>query len=153
MRKVGVLLLAAVILLAAGCASADEVVRLPESRYAVTLPDGMVYEGPTPENREAFACVYEELLLEIHFFRIEAGMTEAVADVLAKGAEDITPVPVNGVDMIAFRYPAQDDGWKAVGYMMQDGDATQMILFWYGTPEAAEMTKTIMESIGETETV
>ncbi len=153
MRKVGVLLLAAVILLAAGCAAADEVVRLPESRYAVTLPDGMVYEGPTPENSEAFACVYEEFLLEIHFFRFEAGMTEAVADVLAKGAEDITPVPVNGIDMIAFRYPAQDDGWKAVGYMTQDGDATQMILFWYGSMEAAEMTKTIMESIGETETV
>ena len=80
-------------------------------------------------------------------------MFPGAADALAKGAEDITPVPVNGVDMIAFRYPAQDDGWKAVGYMTRDGDATQMILFWYGTPEAAGRTKTIMESIGETETV
>ena len=152
MQRVVLFILAAMILLA-GCAAADEVVQLPESRYAVSLPDGMVYDGSAAEDGEAFACVYEEILLEIHFYRFEAGMTETVADALAKGAEDITPVPVNGVDMIAFRYPAQDDGWKAVGYMMQDGDATQMILFWYGTPEAAEMTKTIMESIGETETV
>ena len=152
MQRVVLFILAAMILLA-GCAAADEVVQLPESRYAVSLPDGMVYDGSSAEDGEAFACVYEEILLEIHFYRFEAGMTETVADALAKGAEDITPVPVNGVDMIAFRYPAQDDGWKAVGYMMQDGDATQMILFWYGTPEAAEMTKTIMESIGETETV
>ena len=152
MKRVMLLILTVVMLLV-GCAAADEVVRLPESRYAVTLPDGMVYDGPTPDSGEAFAYVYEEILLEVHFFRSDSGMTEAVADVLAKGGEEITPVSVNGVDMIGFRYPAQDDGWKAIGYMMQDGDATQMILFWYGTPEAAEMTKTIMESIGETETV
>ena len=152
MRKVMAMLMAGILLLA-GCAAADEAVRLPESRYAVTLPDGMVYDGPTAESGEAFACVYEEVLLEVHFFRLEAGMTEAVADALAKGAEEITPVSVNGVDMIAFRYPPQDDGWKAVGYILQDGEATQVILFWYGTPEAAERTKTIMESIGETETV
>ena len=153
MRRVMSLVLTVTILLLAGCAAADETVRLPESRYAMTLPDGMVYDGPTPESGEAFACVYEEILLEVHFFRFETGMTEALADELSKGAEEITPVSVNGVDMIAFRYPPQDDGWKAIGYILQDGDATQKIVFWYATKEAAEMTKTIMESIGETETV
>ena len=37
------LVLAAVILLCAGCASAEQV-QLPESRYALQLPDGMEYD-------------------------------------------------------------------------------------------------------------
>ena len=152
MRKIWLLLMAAVILLAAGCAPA-ETVQLPESRYAVTLPEGMVYDGPTPDTEEAFAYVSEELKLEVHFFRCDAGTTGAVAEALAKGAEEITPVSVNGTDMIAFRYPQQEDGWKAVGYILRDGEAAQVILFWYGSDEAAEMTKTIMESSGDTETV
>ncbi len=156
MRRTVAAILAAILLLA-GCAAADERVRLPESRYALTLLDGMIYDGPTPDSHEVFAWVSEEIGLEISFFRFsaqEASLTDILADALAKGAEDIRMMTVNGVDMLGFRYPPADgSGMKGIGYILQDGDATLEILFWYATQEAADATKTIMESIGETETV
>ena len=49
--------------------------------------------------------------------------------------------------------PEDDSGMKGIGYILQDGNATQKIVFWYATQEAADLTKTIMESIEETEPV
>ena len=152
MRKVIGLALA-LMLLATGNVSSAETVQLPESRYAVTIPDGMIYDGPTEGTAEAFAYVSEEMLLTVHFFRYNMSMTDVILDVLGRGGDDIRPVSVNGVDMIAFRYPPEEDGWQAAGCILEDGDATLAILFWYGTQEAADLTKTIMESIEETETV
>lgn len=156
MRK-GTALALAMILLLAGWALADETVRLPESRYTVVLPEGMAYDGPTPDTREAFAFVNEEIGLEISFLRFcgeEAGLADVLVEVLAKGAEDIQMTAVNGIEMMAFRFPPEEEnGMKSIGYILQDGDATQLILFRYATQEAAGLTKTIMESIGETETV
>lgn len=157
MRKVLGLVTAVIILLGAAGAAAEQTVRLPESRYAVTMPDGMTYDGPTPDSDEAFAYVYEEIGLEAGFFRYEGegtGLTDVITKLLAGGAEDIRMTTVNGVEMLAFRYaPVDESGMKGVGYVLQDGDATLEILFWYATQEAADLTKTIMESIGETETV
>ena len=52
MRKViGMALV--LMLLAAGSISSAETVRLPESRYAVILPDAMTYDGPTADTAEA----------------------------------------------------------------------------------------------------
>ena len=152
MRKViGMTLV--LMLLAAGSVSSAETVRLPESRYAVILPDAMTYDGPTADTAEAFAYISEEMLLTVHFFRYDMSMTDVILDLLGRGGDDIRPVSVNGVDMIAFRYPPEEDGWQAVGYILEDGNAALEILFWYGTQEAADLTKTIMESIEETETV
>ena len=157
MRKVIGLVTAMIVLLGSAGAFAEQRVQLPGSRYAVTLPDGMVYDGPTPGSREAFAWVSEELGLEISFFRYEgegAGMTEVLAGLLEGGAEEIQMTSVGGVSMMAFRYPPVDEsGMKGIGYLLQDGDATLEVLFWYATQEAADLTKTIMESITETETL
>lgn len=161
MRRTGALLLALMLLLAAGCGLADETVQLPESRYEVTLPDGMEYDGPTPDSQEAFAWVSEEMGLEISFFRYEKEGTEPAVlmyvlmmALMDNGAEDIGTTTVNGVEMVVYRFPPADEsGMKGIGYILQDGDALQGIMFWYATQEAAEMTRTIMESIGVTETV
>ena len=156
MRKVWALMLAAV-MLAAGLALADETVRLPGSRYAVTLPDGMVYDGPTPYSEESFAYVAEGIGLEISFSRYEntgGNLTVLMMMLLEQGAEDISMTSVGDVEMLVFRFPPADEsGMKGIGYVLQDGDATQKIVFWYATQEAADLTKTIMESIEETEPV
>ena len=155
MRKVAALLMA-LILFGTGCAAADQAVQLPESRYAVTLPDGMTYDGPTPNSDEAFAYISEEIGLEVQFYRYEnpqANLTALIASLLEQGAEDIGMTAVRDLEMLVFRFAPEDDsGMKGIGYILQDGNATQKIVFWYATQEAADMTKTIMESIGETET-
>ena len=152
MRKVFGLIMAVMILVGTGCGLA-ETVQLPESRYAVTVPDGMDCDGPLEGMEEAFVYLSEELGLEVHFFRYEAGVMETVKELLTNGAEDMNMAPVNGLETFVFRCPDEGDGWKAIGYILEDGDATQVILFWYGTQEAADLTKTIMESIEETETI
>jgi len=155
MRKRIVTALLAV-LLAAGCAGA-EIVTLPESRYAVTLPEDMVSDGPTEGTGEAFARVSEAAGLEVSFFRFEgpeASLSARIAVLLEQGAEELTMTTVNGVEMLVFRFPPEEEnGMPGIGYVFEDGDALQEILFWYATPEAAEMTKTIMESIEGIETV
>ena len=154
MRRIVALIMTAAILCGAGCAAAEKTVRLPGSRYAVTLPDGMTYDGPTPGSDEAFAWVNEEIGLEISFFRYEKSLTELIATLLQQGAEDIQMTSVRDADMLAFRFPPADEsGMKGIGYLLQDGDAMLGVLFWYATREAADLTKIIMESIEVTETV
>lgn len=152
MRKaLGILL--AVMLLAAGCAAGEETARLPESRYALRLPEGMIYDGPTEGTREVCAYLSGEMGLEVHVFRYDTGMTDVIAQALAAGATDMGMTAVNGIQMMTFRFPAEEDGWQGVSYILEDGDGTTEIRFWYSTQEAADMTKTIMESIEDTETV
>ena len=54
---------------------------------------------------------------------------------------------VNGVEMIVYRVTASNPDGKAIGYILRDGDKVWQIEFWYTSQTAADMTKTIMESI------
>ena len=70
MKKTLSTLLALILLLCLGTAAADQKVTLPDSRYSLTLPDGMEYDGPGEGSDDArFAYVSESLGLDIQFFR------------------------------------------------------------------------------------
>ena len=138
-------------------ALADQKVRLPESGYTLTIPDGMEYDGPGEIPDDAsFAWVSEELGLDIQFFRKEndRGATlQAMADVIIGDGVDAGIHRINGIDMIAYRVTDPQDppetGMKCIGYVFLDGNAAQMICFWYATQNAANLTAEIIGSIAK----
>ncbi len=145
----------ALVLLCMGGALAEQKVQLPESSYRLTVPDGMEYDGPgdIPDDA-AFAWVSGELGLDIQFFRQPndgGAALQAMADVIIGDGVDAEIRRINGIDMIAYRVADPQDppeqGMKCIGYVFLDGDAAQMICFWYATQEAADLTADIIGSI------
>ena len=138
-------------------AAAEQTVRLPESRFALMIPDGMEYDGPgdIPDDA-AFAWVSGKLGLDIQFFRQPndgGAALQAMADVIIGDGVDAEIHRINGIDMIAYRVTDPQDppeqGMKCIGYVFLDGDAAQMICFWYATQEAADLTAEIIGSIAK----
>ena len=142
-------------LLCTGVAAAEQRVQLPESRYSLMIPDGMEYDGPGEMSDDSlFAWVSPQLGLDIEFFRQvnDKGATlQGMADVIIGDGIDAAIYRINGIDMIAYRDKDPQDppekGMKCIGYVFLDGDAAQMICFWYATQEAADLTAEIIGSI------
>ena len=145
------------VLLCVCTATAEQKVQLPESTYSIKMPDYMEYDGPGEEPDDAcFAWVSEKVGLDIQFFRTpnDRGATlQAMLEVLS-GDDQIEEAqiwPINGIDMIVYRVTDPQDppgkGMKCIGYVFLDGDAAQMICFWYATQEAADLTAEIIGSI------
>ena len=148
MKKGFCIMLAAVIALAAGCALADQQVNLPNSRYAVTMPDGMAYDGSTPGTDEAFAYVSGELGLEVSFHYYSApgaNLASLLPGIQEKDPDDVQMTTVGGMPMIVYRL--SDNGGKCIAYILQDGNTIHEIVFWYTTQKGADLSRTIMESI------
>jgi len=152
----GIMVLALVLLCMSG-ALAEQKVQLPESSYYLTIPDGMEYDGPgdIPDDA-AFAWVSGKLGLDIQFFRQPndgGAALQAMADVIIGDGVDAEIHRINGIDMIAYRVTDPQDppeqGMKCIGYVFLDGDAAQMICFWYATQEAADLTAEIIGSIAK----
>ena len=154
MRRWMCAMLAAVLVLAAGCcAMAEEKVKLPDSRYYITLPSGMEYDGPGPMDGDAFAFSYvgESLGLDIDFLSYAAKGVELASLVQGVGekAEEAALYQVAGQEMIVYRATDPADGAKGIGYILKDGDRLVEIIFWYATQAAADMTEQIMLSLTE----
>ena len=151
MKRMTGILLALVILLAAGCAAAEQRISLPESSLTLALPDEMICDGPTPGSDEAFAYVSNRLGLEISFFRYNdrgRQLADLIPGIREKGADEVRERNVGGMDMIVYRIAPYDaSGMKCIGYILKDGDAIQEIVFWYATQSAADRSEAIMGSI------
>ena len=144
------------VLLTVLCSStlAEQKVFLPDSRYRLTIPDGLEYDGPGDDPDDArFAYVSAAMGLEIDFFCYESrGVTlQAMAEVLAGERQSVSIYRINGIDMIVYELSDPDDpperGMKCIGYALLDGTMVQEICFWYATQEAADLTATIISSI------
>ena len=149
MRRIAALVFV-LLLVMAGTAFADQDVQLKGTRYTLTLPDSMEYDGPGNPGKADFAYVSESLGLEILFTSANGSGLQQLADMipnLADEVDDPRMTTVNGVEMIVYRVTADDPDGKAVGYILRDGDKVWQIEFWYTSQTAADMTKTIMESI------
>ena len=136
-----------------GCAMADLEVQLPEeSRYTVVIPDGMEYDGPGALDKASFAYVSDALGLDIIFSCSDGSQIRYLDDLIptleGMGMEEVQPITVQNIPMIVYRYTPDDPtDMKCIGYIFQDGSQIQEIAFWYATQKAADLTKTIMESI------
>ena len=155
MKKTLSILLSLALLLCVSCAAADQKVALPDSRYSLTLPDEMEYDGPGEGEDDAkFAYVSESLGLDVQFFcqPNEKGATlQAMTDVLIAKGVDAAVYRISGVDMIAYRVTDPQDppkkGMKCVAYVLLDGEAAQMVCFWYANQKAADLSEKMISSI------
>ena len=150
MKRAFGLLVVLILVMGIGCAAAEQRVNLPDSAYSLALPDEMKYSAPGPQSTERFAYAAKKLGLEISFYRYDDnGWTlDALAQNMLSQYDDIKMTRVNGIEMIVYRAEsATGDGMKAIGYVMKDDHAIIEITFWYANQKAADMTKTIMESI------
>ena len=157
MKRFGCVLLAAVmVLFMTGSALAEQKVQLPDSRYSLTLPDGLEYDGPGEKPDDArFVYLSEALKLEVQFFCYgrEGAALRTLAEILQQdeSVDEVSIYKVNGIEMIVYRLTDPDDppekGMKCIGYVLEDGDLIQEITFWYGTQDAARLTEEIIGSI------
>ena len=138
MRTVLCILVCCLMLLS--CASAEQEVLLPGGRYAVDVPDWMEYSEPVDGDAGVEAYVSKDLEMDYISYQ-KAEMIRA-----EKGSK-IELRKVNGIEMLCFRLVDEEDGTPCIGYLFEDGELLIEIDFWYATQEAADMTKTIMETI------
>ena len=145
MKRIAVLALA--LFLLAGFAYADQTLELQGTRYKLTLPDEMEYDGPGNPGTADYAYVSASLGLEILFTSADGRELPDMIPDPADEVEEVKTVTVNGIEMLEYRISAQNPDGKAIGYILRDGNKVWRIEFWYANQKAADLTKTIMESI------
>ena len=69
------------------------------------------------------------------------------AEKLAANGMEAELREVNGVEMLVYRLTDDTDGTPCIGYVFMDGTQMVEVFFWYATQEAADQSKTIMETI------
>ena len=152
--KRGLCLAIAVMMIAVcgGSAMAEQKVYLPESRYSLTLPDEMKYDGPgvTAGDDAEYAYVSAALGLEIDFFlhdNSNGSTLEGMAKGLKESGQETSIRRISGVDMLVYETTDPTDGAPCIGYVLLDGNRVQEICFWYYNQQAADLTETIISSI------
>ena len=155
MKKV-ICILAFVILALPVCACAVQEVFLPNSRYAVDVPDWMDYSDGVDGNTSIDAYVSKDLEMDYLSYRREeagqAGRGMTLLETAKKQREagsDVEIRKVNGIEMLVYRLMDEADGAPCIGYVFEDGDMLVEIIFWYATQEAADETMKIISSVKE----
>ena len=135
-------------------ALADREVQLPNSRYAIDVPDWMRY-SPPGEGDSGVHSWYSEML-EINYtaYRKADAVSQGMPETLREAAEqrsaagaDAELRSVNGIEMLVFRTTDEEDGAPCIGYVFEDGDWLVEVDFWYATKEAANQTAKIISTI------
>ncbi|MCR5567519.1 MAG: hypothetical protein K6F61_11760 [Clostridiales bacterium] len=152
--KKGIALLICIALLF-GCAAADQVVELPDSRYVINIPDGMVYSKPQKGDDGVHAYLLSDLL-EMDYLSYAVEDTAAPdpleslkdrAKKLEAAGMDVELRLVNGIELIVYRITDETDGTPGIGYVLEDGRMAVEVIFWFATQEAADLSQSIMETI------
>ena len=138
-----------------GIAMADQTIELlPGLGYVVDIPDDMEYVSPEASENGVETYFTNDLEMDcICYPKSEAenlGMAETLKEtvkVLTEKGWEAELRKVSGITMVCFRMKDESDGAPGIGYIFEDGDLMIEIDFWYATQEAAERTKTIMETI------
>jgi hypothetical protein len=157
-KRIVCLLTAAALMLGMGGALAEQKVGLPESRYSLTMPDEMQYDGPAegtvPGDDARFAYVSKDLGLDVHFFcydRPAGTELKALAEQLRKNYEDVAIYVISGIEMIVYRVADPESppekGMKCVGYVIPEEGKFQEIVFWYANQAAADRSAEIIATI------
>ena len=135
-------------------AAAEQTVALPESRYVIDLPNEMKYSAPDQKDNGVQAYISDTLEMDYLSYSLEeaaalgiSGNMQETAELLAAGRAEVEVYEVNGIEMLVYRLADDADGAPGIGYVFADGNSIIEVIFWYATQEAAEMTKTIMETI------
>lgn len=144
MKKVICIIIALLTLLTA--ALADQTVSLPGG-FTLTVPDSMVYDGEKGDDSDfCFAYVSEQLEMDV-FSYSESRELRELAELLVAQGNDSQLRSVNGIETVTFRGSDPTDGTPFIGYLLKNGDALTEIVLWYATGEAAELCRTIINTL------
>ena len=141
-----------------GCAAAEQRVTLPNSRYAIEIPDWMRYSSSDEEEAYKGVEAYVSEMLEIDYTAYPkatligpgaAGSLREVAEVSAAKGNEVELRSINGIEMLCFRTMDESDKAPCIGYVFVDGEWIVEVDFWYSTQEAADLTTSIISSIHE----
>ena len=135
----------------AGCAEGRTVI-LPDGAHQIRLPADM--EVLTPEKGvERLWAVYgmRDLELEIFTYTGNGLSPQENAERLTEAGSEAEIREIAGVSFLVYRDRDEADGALCIGYMYPVGDTFVELSFWYGSTEAGEQTKEIMETFGPVE--
>ena len=121
---------------------------LPDGQHMLTLPAGMVSQTPDGDETNLKGVFLREPDLEMLVFAYPAnGATvEALAEALTQAGRDAQVRSIDGEHFLVYRDRDEADGAPCVGYSYLYRDWMIEISFFYSSQEAADLTKTIMES-------
>ena len=121
---------------------------LPDGLHRLTLPAGMVSQTPDADETNLKGIFLREPDLEMLVFAYPAnGATvETLAESLAEAGREAQVRQISGELFLVYQDRDEADGAPCVGYSYLYKDWMIEISFFYSTQEAADLTKTIMES-------
>ncbi len=128
--------------------TADTEAMLPDGVHCLTMPAGMVWQVPGAEETDLKGVFLREPDLEMLVFAYDAqGSTiQGLAEALIASGREAQVRTINGEEFLVYQDRDEADGTPCVGYgYLYDGWLIE-ISFFYASQEAADMTKTIMES-------
>lgn len=130
-------------------AMAEQRVVLPGSRYAIDIPDGMKYSPAEEVDEGIEAYISDTLEMDYFSYPMTEGMLtlQQRAEAQAAKGSDVEMRTVNGIEMLVYRVTDEADGAPCIGYAFMDGTQIVEVFFWYATQEAADLTRSIMETI------
>jgi hypothetical protein len=154
MKKIAAAFLSLVLLFS--FALAEEVIRLPNSRYVLTIPDGMKHSAPGGVYGDVEAWYSDTLEMDVQAMLRADAVRNGMPETLRESAEEWAALGVEaelrkvaGIEMLCFRVTDPTDETPSVNYVLEDGDWIIEIDFWYATQEAADLTVQIISSIRE----
>ncbi len=126
----------------------DTEAMLPDGEHLITLPAGMLSQTPDPEETALKGIFQREPDLEMLVFAYlrEGKTVDDMAQDLAAAGRDAQVREIGGERFLVSQDQDEADGAYYVGYSYIYGDWVIEIAFFYSSQEAADLTKTIMES-------
>ena len=143
-------------LMICSCAMAEQEVMLPGGHYALDVPDWMEYSDAVDGDAGVEAYISEDLEMDFVSYLKETALEFGMPGTLKETAKEkraegikVEIRKINGIEMLLFRVQDEEDDAQGIVYVFEDGELIIEINFWYSTQEAADETKTIMETIRE----
>ena len=130
-------------------ALAEQQVRLADTGYELSLPDGMQRHEPQGDEADKgllFAWIFPTLEMDVFSYTFTRDVRTTAEEMTAAGQEAELR-DVGGIEMLCTKLHDGTDGADGVVYAFQAGDRIIEIIFWYADQDAADLTKTIIESI------
>lgn len=128
--------------------TADTAAMMPDGTHCVTLPAGMIFQMPSPEEKDLKGVFLRAPDLEMLVFAYDAqGKTvEELTQSLINAGRNAEIREVAGEQFLVYRETDDADGASCIGYgYLHDGWMIETA-FFYGSQEAADLSTRIMES-------
>lgn len=122
--------------------------RLPDRVHYIKLPDGMLYQAPSGEEKDLKGIWLMEPKMEIEIFSYDAPGAElqSLAEQLTAAGRTAEIREIGGMNFLVFQDRDEADGALCIGYAYLWEGRMIEISFFCATQDAMELSKAVMES-------